>query len=425
MALTKTYKVLLASLALFLVVSSGSAAAKELIYDDYIYDESIKTVLLFPSGHAKPGNLVPAAVALREQNPLILKFDEINTDQADYFTAKIIHCNASWKPSGLSDMQFLNEYNEFNINEFEFSLATKVPYVHYTMVLPQVRLPGNYVIAVYREYDEEDIILTKRYIVYENIVSISSDIALSSGVAQRMQNHQVEFSIDYSNFYISNPLLDLQVVIKQNRRWDNAIVGLKPTLVREDIGQLVYRHINFENNFRAGNEYRFFDLQSLRYGGQNIERIVPTEVSYDAFLFIDQPRSNLPYTRNDDLNGGFVINSRETADVHLEADYAQTHFFLKSGDRHDFDIYIAGALTNWNFNASNRLLYIENSGLYKATLMLKEGLYDYMYYAPESEEPYFAEGSYAETRNIYEIIVYHRDPSLGTDVIIGYTRFGD
>ena len=223
---------------------------KSIEFIDKVYEENIKTPILFRADDPKATPLNPAAIPLTQPIPLVLKFDEINTDDADYYRAKIIHCDYNWTPSQLSDLQFLYEYNEFPIDEFEFSVATKVPYTHFTFPLPKVKLPGNYLLVVYREPDEKDIIITKRFIVFDQRVKIMGDVGMSTGVVQRRLNQQIEFILDYTSFPIANPYLDLKVVVKQNHRWDNAIYDLRPTMIKEDIHQIEYRHFNFENNFQ-------------------------------------------------------------------------------------------------------------------------------------------------------------------------------
>ena len=108
-------------------------------------------------------SLYPPSISINQEIPLALKFDEIYTDEADYYKAKLIHCDVNWNPSPISDLQFLFEYNEFNVDDFDFSVATKVPYTHFTFIIPKVKIPGNYLLVIYRDPDENDLIITKRF----------------------------------------------------------------------------------------------------------------------------------------------------------------------------------------------------------------------------------------------------------------------
>lgn len=404
--------------------SNDSSKGKKLEFIDKVYEKNIKTAILFQGVDVSGSALQPATIPITQQVPLILKFDEINTEEADYYKAKIIHCNYDWTPSGIPELQYLNEYNEFVIDQFDFSIATKVPYTHFTFRVPPVKLPGNYLLVVYREPDEGDIIITKRFVVYDNKVKIVPRAGRSTGVAERWTNQQIDFVINYASFPIQNPYLDIKVVIRQNDRWDNAIFGLQPTSIKEDISQLEYRHFDFQNNFRAGNEFRFFDIRSIHYGGRNVEKTDITDTRIDAWLYFDKSRGTEPYTIIRDMNGGFFIQNSEGRNNFLESDYIHVHFFLKLDQKLNDDIFISGKLTDWRFDTFNKMQYIEASGLYHGTLLLKQGLYDFIYYVPGNQDnPYLLEGNHYETRNEYEILVYYKSPMYNTYLLVGYIKF--
>lgn len=399
----------------------SAADEKKLEYVDKIYEENIKTAILFHGDDIKATPLNPAAIPIIQRMPLMLKFDELYTDNAEYYQARVIHCNLNWTPSSLSELQYLFDYNEFTIDEFDFSMATKVPYTHFTFQLPRVKIPGNYLLIVHREGDKEDIIISRRFIVFDQKVKVIADIGFSTGVSQRKMNQQIDFVIDYRNITIPNPYLDLKVVLRQNHRWDNSVVDIKPTHVKEDISQLEYRHFNFENNFKAGNEFRFFDIRSTHYGGQNVEKTTISDTQINAYLYFDKSRGTEPYSFIRDLNGGYVIENVEGGNDFLESDYLNVHFFLNLNENINEDIYLAGKFTDWRFEDFNKMSYNEVSGVYMGNLLLKQGLYDFAYYIPEhNDNPSLLEGNHFETKNEYEIIVYFRDQMMNADVIIGY-----
>lgn len=400
---------------------SEASAVKILHYTDAVYEPNIKTVLFAPADRMHEATLVPSLSPIAQTTPLVLKFDELFTDQAENYMVRILHCTADWKPSDLNELEYMVDFNEFTINDFEFSGISRVPYTHYTFVVPRVKLPGNYLLVVYRNYDQKDIVLSRRFMVLAQQLKIISESSLSTGVAQRYENHQINFVIDYSNFPVLNPLIDLKVVIRQNRRWDNALWHIRPTMVREDLSQLVYRHFGLETNFKAGNEFRFFDMRSIRYSGQNIEQIKSGPNGHDAFLYIDKPRKGLAYGITNDLNGGYLIQNRDLGDSFTEADYVRVHFFLEMEEAGDEPIYIGGQFCDWNYTSENRMEYMPSSGLYTASMLLKQGLYDYNYYIPDDPvDPNRIEGNHFETRNDYEILVYGYSQQYRADLLIGY-----
>ena len=93
---------------------NSGANPKVLRLEDASYELEIKTVRIYPRGNA----LAPSTASLQAQN-LILEFDDL-TDQRDNYNARIIHCNQNWTQSGLQDLDFLPNYNEFPLNNSEF-----------------------------------------------------------------------------------------------------------------------------------------------------------------------------------------------------------------------------------------------------------------------------------------------------------------
>jgi hypothetical protein len=176
----------LTSILILLFLNSQAQRNKTLRYEDHVYEKNIRSVLFFPSNAPNRIALLPAVLPIMQNFPLILKFDEVNTDEADRYMVKILHCNADWTPSGLNDLEFLNEYNEFSIDEFDFSMATKVHYTHFTYAVPRVKIPGNYLLVVYRYQEISDIIITRRFMVYTNSLNIKSKVGMSSGVSERL-----------------------------------------------------------------------------------------------------------------------------------------------------------------------------------------------------------------------------------------------
>lgn len=399
---------------------------------DFIYEEDVKTVLLFPKlsqgADEAVATLQTPVIPLVQSNPLMLEFDQLGSNFKS-FRAKIYHCDADWSLSLLNDMEFVESFNDFLITDYQLSFNTKVPYVHYTFEVPRVKITGNYVLMVYREGNVKDIILTRRFMVYENRVSITSDVGSSTGVSERNLNQQLNFTINYPSHPLANPRETVKVVIRQNYKWNNAIRDLKPTSIREDLQVLEYEHFNLENNFAGGNEFRFFDMRSIRFLGQNMGKVNVAKDSTDVYLLMDKPRTKQPYAQTIDFNGRFVIDNYETNRGDVEADYVDVHFSLKVPEKAPGPVHVWGAFMDWLPNEKTLMTYNEALQTYTAEILLKQGYYNYMYVlvSPDNgkqerdriNETYF-EGSFFNTENAYEIIVYYRPLGARTDRIIGY-----
>lgn len=387
--------------------------------ENKVYDEKIKTVQLYPGGRMPADQLFSPTIPIAGNTALVLEFDELAND-AEYYQVKLIHCDADWRQSELSSLQFIDTYNEFNIDEYEYSFDTTTPYVHYKFAVPKVKIPGNYVLIVYAEGNEEDVIITKRFMVYDQRVVFSDKYNLSNGAPYSRKNQQLLFEITYRGVDIVNPDQAVHVNITQNQRWDNAKINLRPTFVKEAQKIIEYRHFTDDNTFQGGNEFRFFDIRSLQYFGQNVKTVKFDKHIVYAWIEDDRSREGTAYGLERDYNGNFFIQNLERKIPAIENDYAVVYFNLKSVKLKG-KVYIAGALTNWQYTNDNALKWNKTTETYQGSLLLKQGYYNYQYIVKGGNynENLF-EGNWGETENQYEIYFYYRPHDLQADLLIGY-----
>lgn len=254
--------------------------------------------------------------------------------------------------------------------------------------------------------------------LFSNLVSVNLMSDLTGPSSNNRLNQQLDFTINYSDYMLQNPMENVSVVIRQNQRWDNAITTLKPNFIRENVSELEYRFFNYENNFKAGNEFRFFDMRSLRYPGQNVQRVNLNTRPTLVELMIDKPRIYQPYTQYDDLNGEYFIANSDTGNGSVQSDYVTVRFHLKA-DKVNGQVYVIGEMNNWNLQ--NQMAYDEVSGMYNGEMILKQGYYDYQYYIKgDTLRSNYFEGDHFQTENEYEILVYYKPPTNRSELLIGY-----
>jgi hypothetical protein len=84
-------------------------------------------------------------------------------------------------------------------------------------------------------------------------------------------------------------------------------------------------------------------------------------------------------------------------------------------------VFICGGFNGWEKNDENRMDYFTSKLAYEATLLLKQGLYNYQYLvdSPSLDANYF-EGNHFETENVYEILIYNRPFRPNADLLVGY-----
>ncbi|MDB5236203.1 MAG: hypothetical protein JWR44_3196 [Hymenobacter sp.] len=413
------------------ITSTGSApgttksaeyyADKTLRYEDYTYSPDVRSVQCYV-GTGQPNEVFqPPVVPLGQSQAILLEFDVLG-EQSQRYTAKLIHCDLNWKPSVLTDLQFLNEINEFLITDYRVGTGTKVPYFHYRMRAPGVKLSGNYLLVVQSQGSVP--VVSRRLLVYENQVQVGLKPGIVIGGQERQTLQQLDFGISYASVDLVNPAVEVKVVLRQNFRWDNAKYNLRPTFVRDTERRLDYQYFGFENAFPGLSEYRYFDIRSVQAAGIGVLHTDPRATPVAVELQPETTRSQQAYNQYQDANGQRVFESREYGNGATNADYANVTFQLKAAQPAPGPVYVLGALTDWQLKDEFRLTYDEAKQLYTGHALLKQGYYNYDFAVAGARgtapnEVYF-EGSHYETENQYDLLVYYRPPGSRADLLIGY-----
>lgn len=409
------------NLTILILLFSGLLAhgQKQLVYQDRVYEPTIKTVQLYPSGNSIESTLAPAVKDINEGPDLRLEFDDLR-DDADYYFVYFIHCNADWSVSGLRPTMYMKAYNEFEIEDFEFSSEAKINYVHYSFDLPEFKETGNYIAVVYRDRNKEDIILSKRFSLYENKVGVGGNIGRSSSVGNRQSNQRVEVTLNYGDLSTFDPAKDFTIVVRQNGRPDNLKIGLAPTFIDENGKLIRYRNLGDENDFLAWNEFRLFDISTVNSSGRNVASIRFENNKPIAQLIMDKERDPV-FFQFLDVNGQYYIRDLESnRGGTLTAEYVNVEFSLdypKTSNK----IYVLGAFNQWQKNERSVLKYDNVNERYFSRQLLKQGWYNYGYWI-DSHTPDAIDKSFFETENLYEIFVYFRPMGARGDQLIGYSR---
>lgn len=401
------------------IATVPALAQKKLLLQDAVYEENIKTVMLYPPATGVRDNLQPPVVTLNRQN-LVLEFDDIQEMRNNYY-ARIIHCNSDWTKSRLLDLDFMAAYNEFNVNDYQFSNNTYLPFVHYRFPVPPVKLPGNYVVMVYRDGNKDDVVLTARMMIFDGRVNLAANNNLVGNSALTASNQQINFTIDYRDLEVFNAMDNFKVVIRQNQRWDNARFNVKPSFIRENISQLEYRFFDQDKQWLAGNEFRFVDFRSLISPGRNTARIDRTVKPFVLKVAEDRSREGQAYAQYPDLNGNFAIENLDYRDPALSSQYIFVDFTLSTEELKDANVYVVGNYNHYARTEENRMKWNKATSAYETSIVLKQGWYDYTYYVESPTLPgTFLEGSHYQTENFYDVFVYYKSLTPMADMLVGY-----
>ncbi len=389
--------------------------------ENRIFKEEIQTVLF----HREGWELSYPVIELNGPDRLLIRFDDLS-DVASNFCYTIIHCDSRWFPTPMPRDDYILGMDHPQISNYEFSYNTYQGFVHYSLILPnedlQPRLSGNYILYVYENFDYNQPVLTRRFVIAEKQVHIDAEVKRPVLSEYQETGQQINFSINYGNFPIDDPYSNIRVSLLKNNRWDNAIVNLRPLFAQPGILDYSYQE---ENIFPGGGEYRYFDIKSLRYQSMYVRNIKYRAPFFHVELFPDELRTYKVYFYEEDLNGKYYVDIQEGTKRHLEADYVHVHFTLPyEAPLIDGNIYVFGGLTNWAHNPGNEMEYDFENKAYRLTLFLKQGYYNYVYHYLRESAPMadvsFIEGSHFETENDYLIYVYYQSNTSRYERVIGY-----
>lgn len=394
-------------------------------YSDWNYKTNIQTVQL----HESSFDANPAILELNSGNLLELSFDDLDFDKKSY-SISFEHCTANWESSTLMPTEFINGFFEANILNYTFSTNTIQKYTHYTITFPQANInftkSGNYIVYVYQDNDKEKLILTKRFMIFENKVTLLATTRQAMGNDEQYEKQHIDFSILNSNYELTNPFTDLKVIITQNNRWDNAVNDIKPTFVEPT--KLTYS-LDDKSTFNGGNEFRYFDTRSLRTYTERVNNIYRDSLSkYHIELKTDELKTFKNYSFYNDINGSYLIKNKDmVGNPDYEADYSWVHFFFPYDNaQSDGNFYVLGKLTEWKTNKKNMLTYNYKKIGYECKLFLKQGYYNYNYVFlsdnKKGGDETLTEGNHWETENDYTIYVYHRKRGTYYDQLIAVKR---
>lgn len=393
-----------------------STTKNSLQYIDFNYTPYIKSIQL---SHIDSENSFPI-IDINKSESLIISFDDLRADHRSFYYS-VVYCNADWTASRLAPLDYLTGFNEDRIYTIQPAQNTSQSYTHYAFSFPndlmQPKLAGNYLLKVYEDADEERLLFSRKIYVLKNEVNLDTEIIPSVIVSKKSKNQKLNIIV-HSHQEIISPNVNLQVHVFQNQRPDNFKIVKTPAQITKH--QITYNHpdsLDFEGN----NEFRTLDLRSTRSTSSTIRNIM-RDSAIHAELNTDEKISNSKYLFKPDENGRFFIRNIDFDDANTQSEYIYTLFSLKDTPNVKGDIYLVGAFNNYKLAIENKLTYNTQTEAWVTTQLLKQGVYDYEYLLMAQNEILTANysGSFFETENEYQILVYYRKPGTYWDEIIGF-----
>ena len=357
-----------------------------------------------------------------DERSVTIAFDELSHNYHRY-TYTVQHCEADWTPSEeLLESDYVDGFASGNtIDDYQQSVNTNTLYTHYKLTLPndrcRLKLSGNYTVTVYDEDNDNKPVLKACFMVTEQSMKSAMTLTTNTDVDINNWYQQLSINLHFGTNRVTSPSTQIKTVVLQNGRWDNCVNNPQPQYIKND--GMAWDH-NRDLIFEGGNEYHKFETLDPTHTTMGLQRVGWDGKQYHAWIFTDEPRPH--YLYDEDADGAFCIRNSDNENNDTECEYIQTHFTLKV-PRQKGKVYLNGAWTNGQFDARVEMTWNENDGLYEAVVPLKQGYYNYQYLVMNQDGTLStlpADGSFYQTENSYQFLVYFRGQGERTDRLVNY-----
>ena len=347
---------------------------------------------------------------------LHIGFDELSHNY-HRLTYHLEHCEADWKASEeLFESDWLEGFNDNQIEDYQNSVNTTVLYTHYQLRIPndrcRLKMSGNYRLTVYDEDADNERVLEVEFYVLEPRMALGLTVTTNTDIDHNKSHQQVGMSLKYNDIQIFNHEEELRTVVMQNWQEETARHNVKPNFINNK--GLTWEH-NKRLIFSAGNEYHKFEVLDVSHATMGLDRIVWDGEHYEAYPYPTEVRRN--YLTDTDANGAFLIRNSDNYESDFTCDYVYVNYLLQAP--YYGDLYVDGQWTSDANKETYRMDYDEQHKQYRTSLLQKQGYYNYQYVMKNGQlAP--SEGNFFETENSYQVLVYYKGTGTRTWRLVGY-----
>ncbi|WP_333663731.1 type IX secretion system plug protein domain-containing protein [Chishuiella changwenlii] len=384
--------------------------------------KNIKTIQVF---NPQTNDNTPI-IRLNSGEYLFFLFDDLDAGYKRY-QYSIEHRNADWTPSNIFQSEFLNGVNTDYARIHKNSFNTYQRYTNYQIKFPNeqmnVKLPGNYIIKVFLENDNNPI-LTQRFAIYQPTTDVGVMVSRFNNPTKKELNQRLQVQVASGTQDLLEVPDGAKLFLMKNNNWKEGFFINRPTFSRSNL--LTYSDTNIL--FNGGSEYNWFDNKNLEVPSLTTEKAFRKDSVFHTVLRVDIPKYNLPYDDFPDINGNYYIRNNRFGNEYIansEADYSWVYFALDAFEDQNglYAPYVIGAFNNWRIDENSKLEK-DDSGLWVTELFLKQGYYNYQYVVKNTKtgqiDPSYVSGSFWQTENQYQALFYYRPWGQRYDVLMGY-----
>lgn len=358
-------------------------------------------------------------------NTIAIDFDYMGNNIVD-LEYTVVHCDNHGQPSDLQPSEYINGFVTNSVTDYWHSINTTFDYVNYRINLPndnvELLQSGCYMVKIFKAGKPDSLVAQTMFMAFEQLVDINAEVRRPIAADYRNTHHELLLNVDVAGIDVINPTQEIEVVVIQNGCPYTAVSLTTPKHINGS--QLVYAQQS-DLFVEANNEYRLLDLRFEKRSMINTNVVEFFAPYYHVTTPVDKPRAHQPYFSENDRNGHFMVYANRTTDHNRAADYVIAHLSLNTNQPiFDGDVYVVGAFNGWQLTPFNKMEYDFSEHQYRSQMVLKQGIYDYMYavknsYTDEVEFSRF-EGSHFETENQYQIMVFYRGNTADCQRLVGY-----
>jgi len=377
----------------------------DIVYEDFVYYDHIKSITFT---HGNLDATIPI-IDLNRSGSLSLSFDDLEGSDKLY-TYRLVHCDRFWNPSELDEFDYIDGFNGEEIEDYSYSSGTVHDYTNYRLELPNDDITwiisGNYLLIIYEGDNETGVpVITRRFMVNESLASTGIVIKSPLQVTNLRTHQKLDISLIPTDIRLKNPLLELEAVVLQNGRWDNAIYNINPQF---QAGNTIQWDRTSEICMPALKEFRTFDFRSLKYTANFVHSIDLEDDETNVLLDLSTPRVGINFNSRVDLNGNFILDNEDRPKPEISSEYANVIFTLQVSYPYDEDVYVIGKFSDWKAKSQYKMVYDSERQLYYLDALFKQGYYNYMYATVDKSviDSGKIEGNWYETENSYTVLVY-------------------
>ncbi len=355
-------------------------------------------------------------VGIQSGQQLTLEFDVLAPGGRP-LSVYFYHMNRYWEQDYLQPVEYLTSFQSDNLNDYQISLGTEVPYVHYTYRFPnnniQFRMSGNYMLRVTEQGDEQAILFEEPFLLTEQSAEVQFGVqsVLGEGTGTLIGQPVLRFQPPTD---LSANVFDFHACFVRNMQFSGARC---PDQSRLDEPPFMQFYLERYAGFEPLSNYHVLDLSRLETGSQII-RVEYGTSPFQAKLTRDQADLGSLLDNVQQYEQPVVTAAVQALDdADTRGEYVDVQFSLAPPDEIPYGggVLLTGSFNGWRLDPAYQLAWNDTTKQYEGTALIKQGIYEYQYRQIGARRR--SQGVF-NPPTLYTALLYFYDPARNTDRLL-------